>query len=164
LITPALDEPCQVGCVAGVSEDAQRVDPLGQHEEGAEIHEGTRPRLDGLPQPVEGIPELDPSQRREVLNREVRKFPSLFPSARPQHGLLLTTLLAVGAAVGVARWRAGRRTAGAAAMSTATGVRIAAPTRLADAGAVALDAEWETEEALRTARPKRMRPDDGHAP
>jgi hypothetical protein len=41
LIAIALDEPAQAGCVARVPKNAERVDPLGRHEQRAKIQEGT---------------------------------------------------------------------------------------------------------------------------
>ncbi len=75
-------------------------------------------------------------------------FPALFPSFRPQHGLLVSALLAIGAGVGVARWRASRLAAAREAASASTGVRIATPARITSADTDPI-AEWEAEEALR---------------
>ena len=78
-------------------------------------------------------------------------FPALFPSARPQNGLLVTALLATAAAVGVARWRearrarsSGERTAELGTIASTTGMRIATTT---DVHAQAHEAELEAQEA-----------------
>jgi hypothetical protein len=82
-------------------------------------------------------------------------FPSLFPSFRPQHGLLVSALLAIGAGVGIARWRAARRAAASPPAIASTGVRIAAPVRVASSETDFSAAEWEAEEAMRGARAAR---------
>ncbi|NUO47594.1 MAG: hypothetical protein HOV80_01925 [Polyangiaceae bacterium] len=93
-------------------------------------------------------------------------FPSLFPSVRPQNGLLVTALLATGAAVAAIRWRAARRersstdaSAGLTALeSTTTGMRIATTSETAaSARAQTFEAELEAQEALAEAAPSRKR-------
>lgn len=84
-------------------------------------------------------------------------FPSLFPSARPGHGALVTALLVAGAAAAAVRWRGARRLEQTTAPlgSTAGQLRIAPLAAGETRTAETLEAEWEASEALGVSPPRR---------
>jgi hypothetical protein len=83
-------------------------------------------------------------------------FPALFPSVRPQNGLLVTALLATAVAVWAARWREARRvrssddrTAELGTIASSSGMRIATTNEAAaSVDARELEAEQEAREAF----------------
>jgi hypothetical protein len=89
-------------------------------------------------------------------------FPALFPSVRPQNGLLVTALLATGAAVAAIRWREARRARSSGEQSAeldaiegTTGMRIATSTE-ADAARHARELEAELEAGETQSGPTRV--------
>ncbi len=91
-------------------------------------------------------------------------FPSLLPSAYPQHGLLVSALMATGVFALLTRWRAARAATDAQAVAYPTGVRIGAATRISTSDPAEADAEWEAHEALEAAGSKKRIASDGRRP